>query len=69
VDLGARSAQLASRDLVDAIAEVVAAVGATHLFIPCAPAGRLGILARRPLGERPAERLPDLDVHLVAALG
>ncbi len=66
VDLGAKTAQLASGDTGDAIAEVVAAVGATHLFVPYAPAGRLESLARRPLGERLAERLPDLDLHLVA---
>ena len=67
VDLGAKTSRLASGDLVDAIAEVVAAVGATHLFVPYAPAGRLESIARRPLGERLAERLPDLDLHLVAA--
>jgi two-component system sensor histidine kinase KdpD len=67
VDLGAKTSRLASGDLVDAIAEVVAAVGATHLFFPHAPAGRLESLTRRPLGERLAERLPDLDLHLVAA--
>jgi two-component system, OmpR family, sensor histidine kinase KdpD len=67
VDLGARTARLGSGDLVGAIADAVAATGAGHLFVPHAPGGRLERLARPPLGERVAERLPDLDVHLVAA--
>ena len=69
VDLGAKTSRLASGDPVDAIAEIVAAVGATHLFVPHASAGRLESLTRRPLGERLAERLPDVDLHLVAARG
>ncbi len=67
VDLGALTAQLTSRDLVDAIAATVAEIGATHLFVPYAPPGRLEGLTHRPLGERLVERMPDLDLHLVVA--
>ena len=69
VDLGAKTSRLASGDPVDAIADVATAVGATHLFVPYAPSGRLEGLTRRPLGERLAERLPDVDLHLVAVRG
>jgi len=69
VDLGAKTARLAPGDPVEAIADAVAATGASHLFVPHAPGRRLERLAHPPLGERVAERLPDLDVHLVVARG
>lgn len=66
VDLGARTVRLGPGDPVEAVAEAVATTGASHLFVPHAPGGRLERLTHRPLGEQVAERLPDLDVHLVA---
>ena len=66
VDLGARTARFGPGDPVEAIADAVATIGASHLFVPHTSGGRLEQLAHRPLGERLAERLPDLDVHLVA---
>jgi K+-sensing histidine kinase KdpD len=65
VELGARTVQLAAGETVDAVESAVHDLGGTHLFVPHAPGGRLDALRRRPLADRLAERLPDVDVHLV----
>jgi hypothetical protein len=36
------------------------------VFLPWSPPGRLEGIVRRPLAARIAERLPDVDLHLVA---
>ena len=63
--LGARTAHLAAGDLAEAVSTAVRALGGTHLFVAQAPAGRLDGLLRRPLTDRLAARLPDIDLHLV----
>jgi two-component system sensor histidine kinase KdpD len=65
VELGASTLRLDGDDPVEAVASVVEATGATHLFLPWTVPGRLASLTGRPVAERVAERLPDLDVHLV----
>jgi two-component system, OmpR family, sensor histidine kinase KdpD len=67
VELGASAVRLDEVDPVAGIAGAVEATGATHLFLPWVPPGRLGGLAHRPLAARVAERLPGVDLHLVTA--
>jgi two-component system sensor histidine kinase KdpD len=66
VELGAATLRFDVDDPVELVARAVESTGAHQLFLPWAPAGRFGGLARRPVAERIAERLPDLDLHLVA---
>jgi K+-sensing histidine kinase KdpD len=65
VELGARTVQLGSGDVADAVGGAVHELGGTHLFVPQVATGRLHGLLQRPIAERLAEQLPDVDVHLV----
>jgi two-component system sensor histidine kinase KdpD len=67
LELGAATMRLEEEDTVELVAQAVEATGATHLFLPWSPPGRLEGLARRPLAARIAERLPDVDLHLITA--
>ena len=67
LELGAATLRLEEEDTVELVAQAVKATGATHLFLPWSPPGRLEGFARRPLAARIAERLPDVDLHLIAA--
>jgi K+-sensing histidine kinase KdpD len=64
-ELGARLTRLQAGDLVEAVAAVARDSGGTHLFVPQAAAGWREAL-RRPVAERLAQRLPDIDIHLVS---
>ncbi len=65
VELGASPVRMSTPDLVEGIAAAVADSGATHVFLPNTPQGRLEVLLHRPVTERLAARLPDIDIHIV----
>jgi two-component system, OmpR family, sensor histidine kinase KdpD len=65
VELGARTARLDTGDSAVAVGAAVRELGATHLFVPQVPPGRLDALLHRSLVERLAEQLPDVDLHVV----
>jgi len=54
-------ALIPAAERIDAIREL----GGTHLFVSHAAAGRLEGMLHRSLADRLAERLPDVDLHLV----
>ncbi|HYO41742.1 MAG TPA: sensor histidine kinase KdpD [Candidatus Limnocylindrales bacterium] len=66
VELGAAALRFDVTDPVELVALAVESTGAHQLFLPWSPPGRLGGIGRRPVADRIAERLPDLDLHLVA---
>ena len=65
VELGARINQLGAGDIAESVGAAVRELGGTHLFVPQASVGRLEGLLRRPLADRLAASLPDVDLHLV----
>ena len=68
VDLGADVVRVEARDLVSGLEEVARTWHATHLVLPHRESpGGLGRLRERPLVDRLVERLPDVELHVVAA--
>jgi two-component system sensor histidine kinase KdpD len=67
VDLGAEVVRLEGRDPIEGIARVAIETGATHLYLPHVRGGLRQTIGQRPIEVRLAERLPDVDVHVVAA--
>ena len=67
IDLGARVAHLRSDTGFKAIVEAAEQMGATHLFLPAARAGPLERVTHGSLSDRLARRLPNVDLHVVAA--
>jgi two-component system, OmpR family, sensor histidine kinase KdpD len=65
IELGASAVRMSTPDVVEGIAEAVAESGATHVFLPNTPRSRLEVLLHRPVTERLAARLPDVDIHIV----
>ena len=66
MELGAEITRLDTADLVEGIARVVTATGATHLFLPHVRTGIVEAVTRRPIEVRLAELLPSVDLHVVA---
>ena len=69
VELGAEVARLETADIVEGIARVATATGATHLFLPHVRTGIVEAVTRRPIEVRLAELLPNVDLHVVAVPG
>ena len=67
VDLGAEVVRVTATDVVAGIVEVASQHGARHVVLPYEREGGLRRLVGRPLVDRLLERLPDLEIHLVAA--
>ena len=66
-DLGAQVVHIEARDVVDGLERVARSSRATHVVLPQQETGGLQRLRERPLADRVLERLPDIEVHLVAA--
>jgi two-component system sensor histidine kinase KdpD len=66
-DLGADLVRVEARDVVEGVERVVRSRRATHVVLPQRQPGGLSRLLERPLADRLLERLPDVEVHLVAA--
>ena len=67
IDLEARITRLRSDADFVAIVEAAEQMGATHLFLPSTPAGPLERVTRGSMPDRIAKRLPNVDLHVVAA--
>ena len=66
-DLGAQIVRVEARDVVDGLEQVARSSRATHVVLSQRETGGLQRLRERPLADRILERLPDIEVHLVAA--
>jgi two-component system sensor histidine kinase KdpD len=66
-DLGAQVVRVEAKDVVDGLEEVARSSRATHVVLSQRETGGLQRLRERPLADRILERLPDIEVHLVAA--
>jgi two-component system sensor histidine kinase KdpD len=66
-DLGAEILRVPAADVVSGLEQAVRDRGATHLVIAHQGGRGLRRLVERPLADRLMERMPDLEVHLVAA--
>ena len=67
IDLEARITRLRSDADFVAIVEAAEQMGATHLFLPSTPAGPLERVTHGSMPDRIAKRLPNVDLHVVAA--
>jgi two-component system sensor histidine kinase KdpD len=66
-DLGAQIVRIEAKDVVDGLEQVARSSRATHVVLSQRETGGLQRLRERPLADRILERLPDIEVHLVAA--
>ena len=66
VGLGADIVRIEAKDVVNGLAEIARSRRATHVVIPYRDLGALRRLTERPLADRLIERLPELEVHVVA---
>ena len=64
-DLGAEIIRYAAADLVDGLEHVARSRRITHLFLTHRPRSRLLRWARLPLPEILADKLPELEIHIV----
>ena len=69
VDLGAEVVRVEAADLVTGLEQVARAHRATHLVLPHRQVDGIRRLRERPVVDRLIERLPDLELHVVAAGG
>ena len=66
-DLGAELVRATGSSLADAIADVCRRRRVTHLMLPYQPSGSVVARLRPSLADQILTRLPDVEVHLVAA--
>jgi K+-sensing histidine kinase KdpD len=69
VDLGADVVRLEAQDVASGVEQVARSRRAAHLVIPHRGLSGLKRLTERPLVHELLERLPDVEVHAVAASG
>jgi two-component system sensor histidine kinase KdpD len=67
VDLGAEIVRIEAADVASGVEEAARLRRATHIFLPHHEVQGLRRLVERPLVDRLVERMPDLEVHSVAA--
>jgi two-component system sensor histidine kinase KdpD len=67
MDLGADLVRVEAADRLEGLVRVARDRQATHVVLPQRQEGTLQRLRGRPLAERLLERLPEIEVHLVAA--
>ncbi len=67
VDLGAEVVRVEARDVLDGLEQVVRSRRATHVVLPQQEASGLSRFLARPLPDRLLQRVPEVEVHLVAA--
>ena len=62
-----RSLRVSASDVITGLEQVVRGRGATHLVIGHRAIGGVRRLIDRPLADRLIERMPDVELHVVAA--
>lgn len=67
VDLGADIVRVEATDVLTGLEEIARARRATHVVLPHRVVTGLKRITERPLGDQLLERLPDLELHVVAA--
>jgi two-component system, OmpR family, sensor histidine kinase KdpD len=67
IDLGAEVVKVEAAEIVDGLEEVARARRATHIVLPQRELTGLARLRERPLADQLLTRLPEVEVHLVAA--
>jgi two-component system sensor histidine kinase KdpD len=67
VDLGADIVRLEAPDVVAALEQIARARRATHVVLPHRDVRRVRRFIQRPLADELIERLPELEIHVVAA--
>ena len=67
VDLGADLVRIEAPDEATGVEQVARNRQATHIVVPFRELAGFDRLRRRPLAEQLIERLPDVEIHLVAA--
>ncbi len=67
IDLGADVVRVQADDEVDGLERVARARGVTHIVLPHRPGGGIRRALERSMVDRLVERLPDVEIHVVAA--